>query len=196
MSPNGGPMGGSVRLPSGRAGQMLALGILGVALVTLWLGAGAPLRDWYADRAERVDQQRLLVARMTEVAAVLPELMGRAGGGTVGAGIGETDALIAAGLQQRLMHLAAEAGTEIASAETLAPEQADGLKRIRLRVTLRAPLPQLLKLLRAIETDAPPLLIDDLDLRTDAAPDPDAPALEARFSVITLRAGTASAAAP
>jgi hypothetical protein len=196
MSPNGDPTGGSVRLPSGRAGQMLALGVLGVALLALWLGAGAPLRDWYADRAERLDQQRLLVAHMTEVAAALPELTGQAGAGALAVRIDETDALIAAGLQQRLMHLAAEAGTEIASAETLPPEQTAGLKRIRLRVAMRAPLPQLLKLLRAIETDTPPLLIDDLDLRADAAPDPDSPALEARFSVITLRAGTASAAPP
>jgi general secretion pathway protein M len=185
-----------VGLPVGRNGRALALAVSGAGLLMLWLGIGAPLSDWYAERAVRLVEQRQLVAHMGELAATLPSLARQAHGVASGAGGSETDALVAARLQQRLMQLAADAGTEIASAEALPPEQAGGIERVRLRVTLRAVLPALLKLLGAIETDAPPLLIDDLEVGAGEAHDTDWPSLQVRFSVITLRARGASGARP
>lgn len=185
------------QLPEGRPGQALALAVLGAGLLMLWLGIGAPLATWYAERADGLARQRQLVAHMRELAATLPDLTRQAGqtrGLASGAASGETDALVAARLQQRLMQLATAAGAGIATAEALPPEQAGGIERIRLRLTLQAPLPALLKLLGAIETDTPPLLIDDLEVTTGESHDNDWPPLQVRFSVITLRsdAGAAS----
>jgi general secretion pathway protein M len=178
--------------------------ILAIVLLALWFGIGAPLCDWYAERTVRLNEQRMLAAHMAELAATLPSLarqVGTANTGTSGTGQGaaqvsDTDALVAAGMQQRLMRLAAQAGIEIASAETLPAEQHGGLRHIGLRVTLLAPWPDLMKLLAAIETDTPPLLIDDLDLRADAGGDSDWPKLQAQFSVIALRDAGSSAATP
>ena len=187
------------QLPEGRAGQALALAVLGAGLLILWLAIGAPLADWHAERADQLAQQRQLVAHMRELAATLPDLARQAErtrGLAPGAVSSETDALVAARLQQRLMQLAATAGTEIATAEALPPEQAGAIDRIRLRLTLQAPLPALLKLLTAIETDTPPLLIDDLEVTTGESHDNDWPPLQVRLSVITLRAGTGAGSAP
>jgi hypothetical protein len=184
------------RLPVGRSGRVLALAVLGAGLLMLWLAIGAPLTDWYAERADRLAEQRQLVAHMRELAATLPDLARQARGVAPGAGGSETDALVAARLQQHLMQLAADAGTGIATAEALPPEQAGGIERIRLRLTLQTAQPALLKLLGAIETDVPPLLIDDLQVGAGEAPDTGWPSLQVRFSVITLRARGASAAVP
>jgi general secretion pathway protein M len=183
------------QLPEGWTGQALALLVLGGFLLMAWLAIGAPLADWYAERADRLTQQRQLVAHMRDVAGMLPELARQAKQTPLAIGT-DTDALIAARLQQRLTQLAATAGTEIATAEALPPEQAGGVDRIRLRLTLQAPLPALLKLLGAIETATPPLLVDDLDVTAGEPHDNDWPPLQVRFSVITLRASTVAGTAP
>jgi hypothetical protein len=38
-------------LPTGRTGQLLALGLTSLALAMLWLGVIMPLIDWHSDRA-------------------------------------------------------------------------------------------------------------------------------------------------
>lgn len=185
------------QLPEGRIGRTLALAVLGAGLLMLWLAIGAPLTGWYSDRADRLAQQRRLVAHMRELAATLPGLARQATRNpTPGATSGETDALVAARLQQRLTQLAADAGTGIATAEALPPEQAGGIERIRLRLTLQTTQPTLLKLLSAVETDSPPLLIDDLEVTTGEAGDTGWPPLQVRFSVITLRARSAGGTTP
>ena len=189
----------AARLPSGRRGQALALAMLALNLLVLWLGIGAPLYAWYASEADRLDDQRRLVARMAALAATLPDLArqasaARAGGNT--ARQGDSDALAAAALQQRLEHLASDAGIEIASVETLPTERSGGIKRIRLRVTWQASWPDLLTLLGAIETDTDSLLIGELELRADATHDADAPRLTGQFTLIALRADASAEAAP
>jgi general secretion pathway protein M len=190
----------SATLPSGRRGQVLALAMLAIGLLALWLGIGGPLCAWYAQRASRLDEQRLLVAHTAALAATLPDLMRRAAP-AAGGRASDTDALAAAELQQRLEQLAANAGTEITSVETLPAEQGNAIKRIRLRVALQASWPKLLALLSAIETYSPPLLTDDLDLHTASAQkadgqNGDAPTLQVQFSVIALRSGSTAVQGP
>jgi type II secretory pathway component PulM len=193
-------MNWTTELPGGTRGRVLALAILGIVLTAVWLTVAAPLFDWYAVRAERIAGQRAFLTRMTAMVATLPELerLARAPGTQpASSGNGSSDALQAAALQQRLMRLASNAGIDIASVETLSSERADGIKRIRLRLALRAPWPALLRFLAAIEVGSTaPLLIDDLELRTDATQDDGTAILQAGFAVIALQADATSRTAP
>ncbi len=182
---------------------MLALGITFILLLVVWFAVASPLLDWHAERAERLDQRRALAGRMAQVAATLPQLrQSEAAGGARGPAPatlldGASDAIAAATLQERVQEMAGRAGAALTSAETLPATQAGEYRRIGLHVTLSASWTVLVKLLQSVEQASPRMLVDDLQLhgpRMVAAP-PDPP-LEAGFTVLAFRAGTAPAASP
>ena len=193
-----------LRLPIGRPGRILALGLLMLVLAASWVGIVSPLLDWYDARAAQQDQRALLARRMTLMASTLPELQRSAnpGAGTVAetgatpAALvdGATDAIAAATLQEQLQAMAARVGAPLSSAETIPATPAGAYRRISLHVTLRAPWPVLVRLLQSIEQASPSMLVDDLQLhgaRVPAIPLPGAPVdqpLEAAFTVIAFRA--------
>ncbi len=192
-------------LPTGQAGKLLALGLTLAMLAIVWLAAAAPLIDWRRDRAERLEEQMLLQRRMDSLARSVPELQLTAaqtqkGQGATPAGgsllQGDTDAVAAASLQQLVQDMAARAGANLSSAETLPAAQAGGYRRIGLHISLNASWPVLVGLMQAVEQASPRMLIDDLQLRAmrSVSPTPD-PALEAGLTVFAFRAGTAPAAA-
>src|SRR4051812_49596683 len=90
-------------LPTGRRGQLLALGLTLAVLGGAWAGIAAPLLDWYALRAEQVQARKAVARRMAELAETLPALRDQARRGAAprrpaaGAGLGGArDALAAA----------------------------------------------------------------------------------------------------
>jgi general secretion pathway protein M len=170
----------NLALPNGRNGQVLALALTAAVAAAIWFGAISPLRDWYAQRDEHVAARRALAVRMARLAATLPELRATAGAAEAPAAAvelleGDTDAIAAANLQQRVQALASAAGAAISSAEVL-PVEHDGSatapqddRPIRLRLSLEAGWPVLMQLLVAIETGPPLMLIDDLRLEGSRA---------------------------
>ena len=184
------------RLPTGRAGQALAVLLLAVVLAAAWIGVAAPLLDWHAGRADTMAARRTLARRMAQIAQTLPALQRQAAAspGTPAAAVldGSTDAVAGAALQQAVQDMAARAGAVLASVEVLPGEQAGAYRRIGLRIGLNAPWPVLVGLLRGILDAQPGMVVDDMQVHGTRAfiRDP-AAALDASWVVLAFRAGTA-----
>ncbi len=158
-------------LPEGRAGQGLALGLLGLVLLATWLGLGGPLLEAHAERAAVLERKALVAARMQALVASLPALQASAaalpaGQGQAGLLGGASDALAGATLQGMVQELAARSGgVSLESLEALPAEEMGGYRRIGLRVAGKAPWPNLLRLLQLVDATSPGLLVDALSLR-------------------------------
>lgn len=190
-------------LPTGRIGVLLALAIAVGGLALVWLAVAAPLFEWHAERADRLDQQRALLRRMEALVRTLPELryaasdethQGTAGLAAVRLLDGPTDAVAAASLQQMVQDMAARVGVSLASAETLPATQAGAYRRIGLRVSVKARWSVLIGLLQAVAQGSPRMLVDDLQIHGPHFVDPPLdPPLDTGFIVFSFRAGVAPA---
>ena len=158
-------------LPTGRAGQLLALGLTSLVLVVLWLGVVAPLIEWYDERAEVLAQQAALVERMEGLAAALPDLQEQAktvaasGAGEAALLEGDSDNMASASLQEGLQAMFTQTGVQLHSVETLPGDDAGAYRRIGLRVSFNASWPVLMDLLKDVHVATPALLIDDLQVK-------------------------------
>jgi hypothetical protein len=74
----------STSLPTGRAGQALALAILAGLVVLIWSVVIAPLSQWYGERADLLGEQQILARRMTDIAASLGDARRLAATGSAG----------------------------------------------------------------------------------------------------------------
>lgn len=182
-------------LPTGRLGQALALALATVLLAALWLGVIVPLLDWYGDRTVYMEQQHVLAARMTTVAATAPILQRQLANPDYSASNsaavfdGATDAIAGAALQQDVQDLAAHAGATVLSAEMLPPAAAGAYQRISVHVLVSASWSILVSLLNATLTGTPRMVVDDLTLRQSLnLGKPDSHPLEAGFTVIAFHA--------
>jgi Tfp pilus assembly protein PilO len=160
-----------VRLPTGRQGRGLALGLLLAVLATAWLTVAAPLRSFYTDREEQVVQRRALLRKLDSLAAELPTLKARVA--TLRGSIdknrvtldGASDAIASALLQGHIEQDAALAGVTLGSTEIL-PTQAQGeYRRIGLRLMISGSYEALTKFLSELETAAPPLVVSEMQIR-------------------------------
>ena len=157
-------------LPTGRPGQITALGLTFLAAAALVLGIVQPLFDLHAERAEALTRRLALAERMESLAATLPDLEREAARVTTGAPQaalldGDSDATASALLQERLQAMLVQAGVRLSSAETLPGEDAVPYRRIRLRVAFNASWPGFIGLLRMLHTASPALLVDDLQIQ-------------------------------
>jgi hypothetical protein len=157
---------------TGRRGQALAatIGILVLALA--WFAAVDPVISWFNDRNLLLERRQALLHRMQEIAATLPALRAAsankpdrddAEGTTMLPGA--SDAVAAADLQERIQQMAGAAGTSLTAVETLPATVAGEWHRVSLRISLNAPWPVLMDLLRAIEQSPRRILIDDVHFR-------------------------------
>jgi general secretion pathway protein M len=157
-------------LPTGRAGQLLALGLTSLALAALWLGVVMPLIGWHGELAEALAQQEALAQRMETLAAVLPSLReavkAAAAGGAGEASLleGDNDSMASASLQERLQATFMKTGVQLNSVETLPGDDAGAYRRIGLRISFNASWPILMTLLKEMHVATPSLLVDELQL--------------------------------
>lgn len=189
------------RLPTGRAGQALAVAGLAVALLLVWEAVASPLLDWYGERADAVARDRALAAHMGARAATLPLLRGEAvhlrhAGPTASALLaGRSDAVAAAALQGLVQDMATGAGTALSSTEALPARRIGAYRRIALRISFNATLPVFVQLLQTLDGSTPRMLVDDLQLHASpivlAQNRGAAPPLDATMTVIGFRAGDA-----
>ncbi len=182
-------------LPEGRRGQFLAAALTLTVLASLWFGIIAPLIGWYDVRADELSQRRALLGRMQAVAETLPALERQPGNAQPAETAlleGATDALAAAAMQSAVQAMANDAGVELRSAETLPAEARGAYRRIGLRVSLSAPWPVLIELLRAAGQGQPHMLVDDLQVRATPLQARDAGApVSATFTLLAFRAAQA-----
>jgi hypothetical protein len=161
---------------TGRAGQALAVGcgLLGLGLV--WLGAIEPLWSWYADGQAALQQRQAVLAHMQGLAAGLPALRAASAhrpGTEVEAESGmlpgATDAVAAAALQETVQKMASAAGASLTAVETLpATAEAERWRKVSLRISLNAPWPVLMSLLRAVERSPSRIFIADVHFHSPA----------------------------
>jgi len=190
-------------MPNGRRGQLLALGLLLLALAGVYLLVVSPLQSLYAERAAVLENRRMLLPRMQAAADELPILRARAEQLRVAAGTrkitleGASDPIAAATLQSRIEELAASVGATIGSTESLPAEARSGYRRIGLRYVLSGSYETLVKFLAKLEAANPPLVIDNLHIH-GVLRRPGTPAstgLDAGLDVYAYREGEKSTAA-
>jgi hypothetical protein len=196
------------RLPTGGSGRALALAITLLAVAAAWAGVIAPLQDWYHDRAEMLRRQDAVAHRMAALVETLPALRREAeaaahrglnSGDADGAAAspllpGESDALEAAHLQQRIDDLATNAGVRISSQEILPGQPGGTLHAIPVRLSVTAPYRSLVSLFLALARSKIPMVADEITLRgrTATARDTDLP-VDATLTVTSYRTATAAA---
>lgn len=159
---------------TGRRGQALAvaIGICGFAM--LWFGILDPVRSWFDGRAALLEQRQQMLIHMRDLAATLPAWRtasaNKQGGGVERATVmlqGDSDAVAAANLQQRVQKMALDAGASMTAVETLPPEHvADRWNKVSLRISLNASWPVLMELIRSVEESPTRILIDDVRFRS------------------------------
>jgi general secretion pathway protein M len=154
-------------LPDGPRGRIIATALTLTLLAALWFGAAAPLIGCYQDRAEQLAQRQSLLRHMQDLVETLPALEhARPEAQAAPSALlqGTTDALAAAAMQSMVQGMAAASGVELASMETLPVDARGAYRRIGLRVSLAAPWPVLIGLLREAGQGQPRMLVDDLQL--------------------------------
>ena len=152
-------------LPTGRTGQLLALAILCLVLGGVYLLLVSPILDLYSQREATLADRRMLAPRLSVAAAELPELRARLAelqASATSALDGASDAIAAANLQSRIEELAKSAGVTISSTEGLAGENRGAYRRVGLRLAISGEYEAIIKLLAAIETAAPPLVLSNV----------------------------------
>jgi len=158
-------------LPTGRKGQLLALGLTILVLAVLWLGVVMPVIDWHGERADALVQKAALVQRMEALvatrAAVQEQAKAVAAGGAGETALleGDSESVASATLQELLQAMFMQAGVQLNSVETLPGDETGAYRRIRLRVSFNASWPVLMSLLKEFEVARPALLIDELSVQ-------------------------------
>jgi type II secretory pathway component PulM len=183
-------------LPDGRRGQALAGGLALLVVFAVWLGVIGPAFDWYAERADRLEAQRLQAAREAALIETLPALRAEARSTakapTRQVLTGGTDAIAGATLQEQVQTMASAANAQLTSIETLPGEQNGAYRRIGVRLELSAQLPVVIALLKAIDEAQPSMLVDDIRLTaTPVGPMNAQLPLDCAFTVYGFRIGTA-----
>lgn len=160
---------------TGRRGRALAAGIGVLASALAWFGLVDPAWSWFRDRDALVEQRQALLHRMRGVAATLPALeaasANKPGQADANAAImlpGATDAVAAADLQEQVQKMAAAAGASLTAVETLPVTPSGKWHKVALRISLNAPWPVLMDLLRSIEQSPARVLIDDVHFHSAA----------------------------
>lgn len=186
-------------LPTGLRGRILAVAITLILVAVAWIGIVSPLVDLYGERADALDDRVQIATRMARLAAQLPALQAKAraaeksGPPPMLTIEGASDAVAAARLQSLVQDMATQAGASLTNIETIPAESVGAYRRIGLKLSLDAPWPVLVNLMRTVERGRPPILIDDVQIHAAMAPGNGAPqSLDAGFTVYAFR----SAAAP
>jgi len=176
---------------------VLALGIASLVLAAFYMVAVAPALDFYAANEITTETRRALAGRLKSMAQELPALRAQVASLRAAASVdkqtleGDSDAVAAAALQGRVGEIAGGAGVVIASSESLPAEVQNGYRRLGLRIVVNGNYDGLIQLLAGIERATPPLIADNLQIRS-VQRRPRAPAetfapLDASFEVFGFR---------
>jgi hypothetical protein len=150
----------------------VAVGLLGLLVAVVWMGAIDPIMKRYGDNDRAIaDGVRLLAGfRSVIVQSRQPSVE------TSASDLdryredflaGPEDAIIVADLQTRLSALIAAHNGELSSARALPAQTHDGLAYLGLGLQIRAEMKSVQEILHAIETGRPLLFVERADLRLD-----------------------------
>jgi Type II secretion system (T2SS), protein M subtype b len=158
--------------PRSMASRALALGLMGLLVAVVWLGAVDSIRRRYDENDHAIADGIGLLAGLKSVI-----VQGRQVGAERSASdleryrgdflAGPEDAIIVADLQTRLRSLITARNAELSSARALQPKSRDGLEYLGLALQIRAEMKSIQEVLHAIETGTPLLFVERVDLRLD-----------------------------
>jgi general secretion pathway protein M len=178
-------------LPTGRRGQVTAVGVTLAAIMLLWVVIISPLIGFYSSRAEQLTEQQAVMHRMEDLVASRQALTERAAdlgdvAPTKGALLdGSSIPVATAALQGLVQDTAMTAGASLTSVESLPGETGTGYRRVGVKLALSASWPVLIHFLQALQESDTPMAIDDLQIHSaaEAAKAADQQVFEAGFSV-------------
>lgn len=185
-----------MNLPTGRRGQLVAVGILAILVILGVEFVVMPLQAAYQERQEAIADMQQRVTRYRQLIAQAPQLQALGARDERAKPLaplllaGTNAALAGAELQQRLQTLASAHGVRILSLRVRPAEAEGSFERVSVDARMQSELPGLRDLLFDIEQGEPYLFVDTLSVRTrpqrrrGAAPS----GLEARLVVSGLRA--------
>jgi general secretion pathway protein M len=152
-------------------GRMAAVLLLFTAILAAYTFLVEPIVLGYSETNGQIQEARDQLARLERAAAMRPALVKRmkdfeAQQRSRGYFLtGSTDALAAAGLQDRVQTLITGKGGTLQSIEPMPGTEEQGLMRITLRVRMTGTTETLFDVLYALEAGSPILFIDDLDIQ-------------------------------
>lgn len=158
--------------------RIAALALMAALLYGVSYGVPSLLWERYQELAGAVRDEAATLARLN---ATVAELSAGATGTRAWAPgpselatfvAGETESVAAASLQTRLNELATANGVRLQSVGSLPVREANGLRLISARVQLTAGMAELYRLLHALETTRPLLLVESIEWRAEGAAGP------------------------
>jgi general secretion pathway protein M len=145
-------------------------------LAAVYLIVIAPALSLYSRGENSLDEKRMLEPHLRAAAAEVPLLRAQLAEFRRAAATqkltfdGATDAIASAGLQSRIEGLAGSAGVTIASTEALPAEAQGTYRRIGLRFSVSGTYDSLVKLIAAVQTANPPLVVQNLQIHGTLRP--------------------------
>jgi general secretion pathway protein M len=161
--------------PHSLLSRALALAILVGLAAGAYGFVAAPLLEDYSESLDAIAQRGLELERYRRAAAELPqrqaELAALRQRRAAGAGFlaGGNEAVVAAGLQNRLRGIVGASGGELKSTQVLPPEDEAGARRIAVRGELTGTLAAVQRMVYALESGTPLLFVDNLSIHVDLA---------------------------
>lgn len=152
-----------LRLASRLAALSLAVAIVALLYTTLAM----PLWSTYAEKTEEIGRNRLLLGKYTAIsvsATGTPDQQTSAAFCS-----GKTNALVLAGLQGSLQSIATAEGVSLRSVQPLANVASGPLSLAGLGLDLTGDFAHLQRMIYAVETTAPTLLIRHIEIRRSAS---------------------------
>jgi general secretion pathway protein M len=166
---------------SPRTSKLLAVALLIAVSVLGYVLVVEPLTNLYAARQARISVLAMRAAQLgvrdedaPQVKRRLADLQAHKNEATP-FWPGATDAVAAAGLQERVTTLLGNEGAVIGSTEVLPPAADGDLHKIALKVSFQGEIDQLEHVLHAVETMSPSLMVEHLSVRAADTPQGDRP---------------------
>lgn len=149
--------------------QLIALALLALVLSAIGLLAVAPLWSHIADLKDRIEQERMMVARLTRLAQddgakVFLEQQTKAAKASGQFIEGESEPIRLAALQSTLSAIAGANGIKLRSARNLPGREKNDLRLVGVQLQLVAPIEKLQKILLDIEQAKPSMFVDALQI--------------------------------
>lgn len=150
--------------------RVAAVGLLALVLAFAALTTVVPLAARVAELRDQIEMERTLLGRLTVVAARKTKMseyeqVGRAAIESGAYLKGDSEALMAAGLQTSLAQLAAATRVRFNSTRALPPRERDAMRFIGVSLQFRAEIEQLRAFLFRIESHRPFLFVEGLQVR-------------------------------
>lgn len=152
--------------------RLAALLLLALVIFSAYLFLAEPLVVGYDAIDREIEDAQDQLAHFERLAAMRPAVaqqLQQAGSQQTAQGYylsGGTDALAAAGLQDRIRALVANHGGTLRSTQPMPGVEEQGFRRITLKVQLTATTEELFDTLYELESGAPILFVEDLDIQS------------------------------